>query len=447
MRHGASPAPATGSGPAPSASRLAAAQIIGTTIEWYDFFIYGTASALVFHHVFFPDLPPLVGTLLALATFGAGFLARPLGAVVFGHFGDRVGRKRTLVATLLLMGGATVAVGLLPSYATIGAAAPLLLLLLRIVQGMAVGGEWGGAALIGIEHAEPRRKTLFGAFAQLGSPLGLILATVVFLGITAGSETWVQGWGWRIPFLASVLLIPIGLVIRTKIHESPDFRAGERDGAPRRLPVAEVLRADWRRVLIGVGAFAGVFVTYYLLTTFTLVYATGTLGMSTSLSLPANLVAAVSEGLFVLVGAFLAPRFTARRVAIVSAVGLLLWAWPAFALVGTADPGLLYLAVAVSMAFVGAGYGVLAAEVALLFRPEVRYTGASLCYGVAGSLGGIAPSLSTYLLDRFGTTTPVAVLTGAVAVLMTAACVALPRSAADGTPRAAAPADAPAAAG
>ncbi|MFC8566970.1 MFS transporter [Streptomyces sp. NPDC057245] len=435
MRQRTAPASAPGTESAPSASRLASAQIIGTTIEWYDFFIYGTASALVFNQVFFPELPSLVGTLLALATFGAGFLARPLGAIVFGHFGDRVGRKRTLVATLLLMGGATVAVGLLPSYEVLGAASPLLLLLLRIIQGMAVGGEWGGAALIGIKHAEPRRKTLFGAFAQLGSPLGLVLATVVFLAVTAGSDAWLQSWGWRIPFVASVLLIPVGLVIRRKIQESPDFRAANRSAATaRRLPVAEVLRKDWRRILVGVGAFSGVFVTYYLLTTFTLVYATDTLGMSTSLTLPANLIAAVSEGLFVLVGAFLAPRFTARRVATVSAAGLLVWAWPAFALVDTERAGLLYLGVAVSMAFVGAGYGVLATEVSLLFRPEVRYTGASLCYGIAGSIGGIAPSLSTYLLDRSGSTTPVTVLTAGVAAAMTVACVALPHRRGDDAP-------------
>lgn len=352
MRQGTTPASA---GPALSTRRLASAQIIGTTIEWYDFFIYGTASALVFNHVFFPGLPPLVGTLLALATFGAGFLARPLGAVIFGHFGDRVGRKRTLVVTLLLMGGATVAVGLLPSYGAIGVASPLLLLLLRIVQGMAVGGEWGGAALIGIEHATPRRKTLFGAFAQLGSPLGLVLATLVFMAVTTGSDAWLRSWGWRLPFLASVLLIPIGMAIRTKIHESPDFTAANEAPKPARLPVVAVLRQDWRRVLIGVGAFAGVFVTYYLLTTFTLVYATGTLGMSTSVTLPANLIAAVSEGLFVLIGALLAPRFGARRIAVASAIGLLIWAWPAFALVGTQNAALLYLGVAVSMAFVGAG--------------------------------------------------------------------------------------------
>ncbi|MFF4866479.1 MFS transporter [Streptomyces sp. NPDC001231] len=428
MRQGTTPVPAPRSAPALSSTRLASAQIIGTTIEWYDFFIYGTASALVFNHVFFPELPPLVGTLLSLATFGAGFLARPLGAVLFGHLGDRAGRKRTLVLTLLLMGGATVAVGLLPSYEAIGVTAPLLLLLLRIMQGMAVGGEWGGAALIGIEHAAPRRKTLFGAFAQLGSPLGLILATLVFLAVTAGSDAWLHSWGWRVPFLASVLLIPIGLAIRTKIHESPDFTAARKSPEPaRRIPVVAVLRQDWKRVLVGVGAFAGVFVTYYLLTTFTLVYATGTLGMSTSITLPANLVAAISEGVFVLVGAFLAPRFSARKIAATSAVGLLVWAWPAFALVGTRNATLLYVGVAVSMAFVGAGYGVLATEVSLLFRPEVRYTGASLTYGIAGSIGGIAPSVSTYLLDRSGSTTPVAVLTAVVALGMTAACLALPR--------------------
>ncbi|MFG3254925.1 MFS transporter [Streptomyces sp. NPDC048172] len=416
---------------APSSVRLAAAQIIGTTIEWYDFFIYGTASALVFNKVFFPDLSPLIGTLLALATFGAGFLARPVGAILFGHFGDRAGRKKMLVTTLLLMGLSTVAIGLLPSYAQIGAAAPLLLLALRIVQGMAVGGEWGGAALIGIEHASPRRKTLFGSFAQLGSPLGLVLATCAFLLVTLGSDAWLETWGWRIPFVASALLIPVGLIIRKKIHESPDFEAARKqdkqDKGDKRtsLPVAEVFRTDWKRILIGTGAFSGVFVTYYLLTTFTVVYATETLGMSTSITLPANLVAALSEGAFV-VGALLAPRFSARRVATVSAVGLLLWAYPAFALVSTENPALLYLGVGISMAFVGAGYGVLAADVALLFRPEVRYTGASLCYGLAGTVGGITPSVSTYLFDVTDSVYSVAGLTAGIAALMVASCLALP---------------------
>jgi MFS family permease len=424
-----------------SLTRVASAAVIGTTIEWYDFFIYGTASALVFNRVFFPETTPLTGTLLAFSTFAVGFIARPLGAIVFGHFGDRYGRKATLVVSLLAMGLATFAIGLLPSYGTAGALAPLLLVLMRLVQGFAVGGEWGGAALIGVEHAPPRKKVLFGSFAQLGSPLGLLLATAVFqvVALTAGG-TSPDGFAWRVPFLLSVVLVPIGLFIRLGITESKEFAAARRERAagPGRVPLVAAVREAGIRILIGFGAFSGVFVVYYLLTSFTLVYATETLKMPESVSLPGNLIAAVVEGVFVVVGAVASLRFDARRIAILGAAGLVAWSFPAFALMNARVPGLLYLAVAVAMVFIGLGYGVLAGQVAQLFAARVRYTGSSLSYHLGGALGGgLAPVIATYLLDLTGSAWPIAGFCVVIAVMMLACCVLLPRRvSADGEPAA-----------
>jgi MFS family permease len=409
--------------------RIAAASFVGTTIEWYDFFIYGTAAALVFNKVFFPEVSPLIGTLLAFLTYGVGFVVRPLGAALFGHFGDRIGRKSTLVITLLGMGITTFAIGLLPAHSTWGSASALLLVLLRIIQGLAVGGEWGGAVLIATEYAPPKQKVLYGSFAQLGSPGGLLFATLVFTAVTSVfSDAELVDWAWRIPFLASALLIPIGLVIRLRIAETPEFqRALDRDETSR-IPVATVFRREGVQVLIGTFAFAGVFLTYYLLTSFVLTYATKTLHMPTSIVLPANIIAAVTEGAFIVVGVMLAKRLTARLVAAWSAVGLLVWSGPAFAMMHTRDAVLLYLAVAVAMVFVGTSYGVLAGEVVELFSPAVRYSGAGLCYHLAGAIGGgLGPITATWLLSRFHSSWPVALLSGVVAAVMTIACLALPK--------------------
>ncbi|KAA9157469.1 MHS family MFS transporter [Amycolatopsis acidicola] len=411
------------------AGRIAAASFVGTAIEWYDYFIYGTASALVFNEVFFPDSDPLVGTLLSFATLAVGFIVRPLGAIVFGHFGDRWGRKSTLVVTLLAMGIATFLIGVLPTYATIGVAAPILLVVLRLLQGLAVGGEWGGAVLIATENAPERKKTLYGSFAQFGSPGGLLVATVVFtvLSNTVSADS-LQSWAWRIPFLLSALLVPLGLFIRLKMAETPEYAKAAERQEQTRVPFLRVLTKEFRPALIGTLSFTGVFLTYYLLTSFVLTYATKTLGMPTSITLPANLIAAVSEGAFIYVGVLLAKRMTARGVAIVSAFGLLLWAAPAFALMHTREPFLLYVAVGVAMVFVGTSYGVLAGEVAELFTREVRYTGTSLCYHLAGMIGGgFGPIIATYLLSRTGSSWPVAALTAVVSLLMALACFALPK--------------------
>lgn len=412
-----------------SLPRLASASFIGTTIEWYDFFIYGTAAALVFNKVFFPEVSPLIGTLLAFMTYGVGFVVRPLGAALFGHFGDRIGRKSTLIITLLCMGISTFLIGLLPSHASIGNFAPLALLILRVIQGLAVGGEWGGAVLIATEYAPPKQKVLYGSFAQLGSPGGLLLATVVFTILSnVGTDEDLVAFAWRIPFLASALLIPVGLLIRLKIAETPEFQQAIDRHETAGLPIVDVFRRHGGRVLIGTFAFVGVFLTYYLLTTFALTYTTKTLGMPTSIALPVNILAAVVEGLFIIVGVLLAKRLTARNVAIWSAVGLLLWSAPAFALMNAKSAPLLYLAVGVAMMFVGTSYGVLAAEVSELFPPAVRYSGTSLCYHFAGAIGGgLGPITATWLLNTFGSSWPVAAFSAVVAGLMMVACIAFPR--------------------
>ncbi|WP_134730816.1 MFS transporter [Amycolatopsis nivea] len=415
---------------AASPGRVAAASCIGTTIEWYDFFIFSTAAALMFNKVFFPEVGSLQGTMLSFATFGVGFVARPLGAIFFGHFGDKRGRRQILMITLLLMGLATFAIGLLPAYATAGVLAPILLVILRIIQGFAVGGEFGGATLMAVEHATPRKKALFGSFVPLGSPIGLLLATTVFLAVQALPSSSLQSFGWRIPFLLSVLLIPVGFVIRVKLTESPEFEAAEVKEALPRVPIAEVGRRHWSKLLIGIGAFTGNFAAYYLLTSFALVYATNTLGMSKSVTLPANIIAAISEGLFILVAALASLRIASRTIAWTTSIGLLVWAFPAYALMRAGEPAALWVSTFVTMIFVGASYGVLPSLVSQLFPTELRYTGISVCYQFAGVIGGgLSPLLATYLLDvGGGSIWPVAGFASAAAVVMTLCCLLLPKS-------------------
>ena len=432
------PTPAAARRSPVSMPRVAAASAIGTAIEWYDFFIYAQAAALVLNAVFFPETAPMTGILLSFATLGAGFVARPAGAVLFGHWGDRIGRKKTLIATLLIMGGATFIIGLLPSYSQIGIAAPILLVVCRLLQGLAVGGEWGGAALIGIEHAPVHRKTLFGSFAQLGSPIGLLLATGAFLGTSSiVGDAAMADWGWRIPFLLSIVLVPVGFLIRAKITESPEFEAAAQSREERQVPLAVVFRTQSVQLLVGLGAFSAVFVTYYLMTSFMLVYATETLGMSASVSQSANLVAAVVQGTAIVVAAVAASRFNPRGIAAFSAVGLLLWSYPAFVLAGTAEPVYLYLAVGGAMVFIGAAYSVLAAEVAQLFSAETRYTGSSLSYHFAAVLGGgLSPVVATAMLDATGSIWPVAVFSGVIAMAMAVSCAFLARLQIGHTPEA-----------
>ncbi|MEV0164019.1 putative MFS family arabinose efflux permease [Nonomuraea fuscirosea] len=412
----------------PQMRRVALASALGTSIEWYDFFIYTTASALVFNQLFFPTLSPVAGVLSAFATYAVGYIARPLGAVVFGHFGDRIGRKKSLVWTLLMMGIATFLVGLVPTHASIGNLAPLLLVVLRFVQGMAVGGEWGGAALLSVEHAPRERRTFFGAFAQIGSPVGLLLATSMFavLNGTLSAEQF-AAWGWRLPFLISIVLVVVGFVVRMKVAETPDFE----QSAPRSdvLPIVQCLRTSWRQIVVGLGIFVGGFAAYYVLTTFMLAYTTTQLGLSRSTALAGQIVAAVVEAALMFVFASMGDRYGKGKVIAWGAVAGLLWAVPPFWLFGTGSALWLCVGVGVGLVGVTATYSVGAAYVAQLFAPRVRYTGMSLSYQLAGAIGGgLVPLFSTASLGwSGGHYWPVALVT-AVFYAFTLICLRIGRA-------------------
>lgn len=413
-----------------SLTRIGVSSFIGTTMEWYDFFIYSTAAALVFNQVFFPEAEKTVGTMFAFMTFAAGYLARPVGAVLLGHVGDRIGRKSVLILTLVTMGTATFIMGLMPTAAQIGVWAPILLVTLRILQGLAVGGEWGGAVLIATENAPEGKKTFYGSFAQMGSPAGLLVATAAFtiLSNVTTPEVLVD-WAWRIPFLFAGILVPIGLYIRLSVDDAPEFKEAAKRQEKQSVPFFEMFRFHWKGLLIGTGAFLGVFAIYYLLTTFVLTYATQTLGMTTAAVLPANIISAVSEGIGIALGVWVAKKITAKHVAVWSAVALTVWSLPAFMLMKTAEPMNLYIAVAVAMLFVGTSYGVLAGEVAELFSPTARYTGIGLNYHLSGAIGGgLAPVLATGILAATNSTTGVIALCVVVGVIMLICCLLLPKS-------------------
>lgn len=413
-----------------SLNKIGLSSFIGTTMEWYDFFIYSTAAALVFDQLFFPAFDPLIGTLLAFSTLAGGYLARPVGAVLLGHFGDKIGRKAVLVLTLVAMGTSTFLIGLIPTFDQIGLAAPIILVTLRLIQGLAVGGEWGGAVLIASENAPEGKKTFYAAFAQMGSPAGLLVSTAIFtiLQDVMPSEPLLS-WGWRIPFIIAGLLVPIGLIIRLSVDDAPEFKEAARRNETSKVPILRLLREGWRGLLIGTGAFLGVFAIYYLLTTFVITYATKTLGMSAEVVLPANIISAVFEAGGIVLGVWAAKKITAKSVALYSAIALGVWSWPAFALMKTALPVNLYLAVAIAMIFVGTSYGVLAGEVAELFTPTQRYTGIGLNYHLSGALGGgLAPVAATSMLAVTGTTDGVVIVCVIVAIIMVVCCALLPKA-------------------
>ncbi|TDD87772.1 MFS transporter [Saccharopolyspora karakumensis] len=406
-----------------SISRIIGASLVGTTIEWYDFFLYGSAAALVFNKLFFPNSDPLTGTLLAFGTYAAGFGARPLGGLVFGHFGDKVGRKRLLVLSLLLMGGATCAMGLLPTYASVGIAAPILLTTLRLVQGFALGGEWGGAVLIVSEHGSPQRRGFWASWPQAGAPGGNLLATGVLAILAAvQSDQAFLDWGWRIPFLLSGVLVMIGLWIRLSVTESPVFleaaEQARRSSAVVRAPIARVLRDNWREVLISMGARMGENTTYYVITAFILVYLTGPVGLPKSVGLNAVLIGSIVHFATIPLWGALSDRWGRRPVIIIGALGSGAWAFAFFGLLDTASPLVITLATTVGLVLHGAMYGPQAAFFSELFGTQVRYSGASIGYQLASVVaGGLAPLIATALLKGYGTAAPVALYVAAGAAL------------------------------
>jgi MFS transporter, MHS family, shikimate and dehydroshikimate transport protein len=409
--------------------QVAFASFIGTSIEWYDFFLYGTAAALVFGRLFFPEADALTGTLLAFATFSVGFVARPVGGVVFGHYGDRVGRKTMLVLSLLIMGGATFLIGLVPTYAAIGILAPLLLVTLRFLQGFAVGGEWGGAVLMAVEHAPREKRGFYGSFPQMGVPAGLLLSTGTVLVLSqALSNADFVAWGWRVPFLLSAVLIAVGLFIRLKVLETPAFTQVKASHSEARLPVLEVILHHPRTLVLAIGSFIVVNGIFYLLVTFSLSYGTTQLGLSRNVILNAVLISATV--LFIALPAFaaLSDRLGRRPVYIAGAIGMGLLAFPFWWLFDSGQPAQILLALILGQICMAAMYGPQAAFFSELFGTRVRYTGASLGYQLAAVLGGgLSPFIATQLLvDSGGASWPIAVYMLGLSVI-SVICVSLVR--------------------
>ncbi|WET79014.1 MFS transporter [Amycolatopsis sp. QT-25] len=412
--------------PRTSMGRVVAASLVGTAVEWYDFFLYGSAAALVFNKLFFPNSDPLVGVMLAFLTYALGFVARPIGGLVFGHFGDRLGRKKLLMVSLMLMGASTAAIGLLPTYGSIGIWAAVLLTSLRLVQGFAVGGEWGGAVLLVSEHGSAERRGFWASWPQAGVPIGNLLATAV-LAILAGTmdEAAFLSWGWRIPFLLSAALVVLGFWIRTAVEDAPAFiKAKELVDAgntPRRAPALEALRRHPKEIAICMAARVGENVSYYVITAFVLTYVTTHLKLSSGVVLTALLVAnAVHLVAIPLFGA-LSDRAGRRPVYLAGAIGTAAWAPVFFHLLDTRQPALIILAVTGGLFMHAAMYGPQAAFFAEQFDISVRYSATSIGYQVTSIFAGsLAPIIAVALLRNYGSATPIVIyiaIAAAISVL------------------------------
>jgi MFS family permease len=407
--------------------RAVLASTIGTTIEWYDFFLYSTVTGLVFAKLYFPHSDPLVGTLEAFLIYAVGFVARPVGAAVFGHFGDRIGRKSTLIATLMLMGIATFLVALVPGYASIGIWGAILLTLLRFLQGVGVGGEWGGSVLLAMEWSRSNAHRGFvAAWPQLGVPAGLFLANLAVLAFSAISGEQFATWGWRIPFLLSIALVAIGLWIRLGILETPAFRRVVEAGAVERAPLAEVWRRHPREIVLSALVRMSEQAPFYIFTAFVFSYGTTTLRVSRDLLLVSVLVASVLSLVTVPLAGHLSDRYGRRRVYILGAALTGVFGWLYFAMLNTVVPGWIMLAIVLSLIPHDLQYGPQAALIAESFPARLRYSGASLGYQLASIIaGGPAPLIAAALFARYQSGTPIAAFISICAVISIAAAVAL----------------------
>ncbi|MEX3920976.1 MFS transporter [Paraburkholderia sp. BR10872] len=381
--------------------RAAAAAFIGTMIEWYDFYIYATAAALVFGELYFPSEDRFVSTMASFATFAVGFFARPLGGLIFGHLGDRIGRKKALMTTLMMMGVATVCVGLLPSYASVGMLAPVLLVLLRVVQGIAVGGEWGGAVLMAGEHAPEGRRTFFASFAQLGSPAGLILSLLAFRSVTSLDKADFLSWGWRLPFLVSAVLLVVGIMIRLGVNESPEFEKLKDQRRTLKLPVAEVFRSAWGLVLLCIGANTIGIAGVYFTNTFMIAYTTQYVGITRSLILDCLFAVAIIQFLVQPLAAWLAERMGGARFLKCAALAAMLSPYPMFVLVQSGKVVPMVIGISIAVVCMASFYSVIAGFVSGVFPTRVRYSAISLSYQVCGAIaGGLTPLVGTWLAHR-----------------------------------------------
>ena len=392
--------------------RVVAASMIGTTIEWYDFLLYGSAAALVFNKLFFPSFDPFVGTLLAFATYAVGFVARPLGGIVFGHFGDRIGRKKLLMLSLVMMGLATVLIGLLPTYAAIGIWAPVGLIVLRLVQGFAVGGEWGGAVLMAAEHGDARRRGFWASWPQAGVAAGSLLsAGMLAIMAAAMSDAEFLDWGWRVPFILSAVLVAVGFYIRNRVSESPMFQAAleEAEELPK-LPAMDVIRERPLAVLLGSGLRVGENISYYILTVFSLTYLVDVAAESRELALEALLIGAAVQFFAIPLLARLSDKIGRRPVYAIGGLGLAAFIFLVFPMLASGAPAQIIAALVVGLVLHAAMYGPQAAFITELFPTRIRYSGVSIAYQLSSIFAGsLAPIIALWLYKESGSATPVAI--------------------------------------
>jgi len=393
-------------------TRVIMASLIGTTIEWYDFFLYGAAAALVFNKLFFPSFDPLVGTILAFATYAVGFVARPLGGIVFGHYGDRIGRKKLLMWSLVLMGLATVLIGLMPAYDSIGIWAPIGLIVLRVFQGFAVGGEWGGAVLLAAEYGDARRRGFWASWPQAGVPLGSLLsAGILALMASMQSEADFVAWGWRIPFLLSGLLVIVGWYIRNRVAETPMFEQALNEAeVPPKLPAMDVFRERPRAVLLGAGLRVGENIGYYILTVFSLTFLVDVAAESRSLALDALLIGAAVQFVAIPLLASLSDRIGRRSVYAFGAFGLGIFSFLFFPMLASGNDALIILAIVIGLVLHASMYAPQAAFITELFPTRIRYSGVSIAYQLTAIFAGsLAPIIALWLYKDLHSSVPVSI--------------------------------------
>jgi MFS family permease len=417
----------------PSTKGIFVASFVGTSIEWYDYYIFGTAAALVFGTLFYPGSDPTAATLAAFATFAVGFLARPIGAAVIGHFGDRIGRKSMLVLTLLLTGGATFLIGLLPTYAAIGVGAPILLVALRLVQGFGVGGEWGGAVLIATEHASSRRRALFGSFAQFGVPIGVLTSNLAFLAVSGLSDEDFLAYGWRIPFLISIVLVVIGLLVRRRLADAPEFARLKQEQAVSQVPAADLVRT--RPGLLALASLASIAppAVGYTVIVYMLNYGTTVVGFARPTLLTLILISTLFWVATIVVAALAADRYGAKRVFVIGAVTAVIWPLPLFALVNTGDTVLALIAFIVAAAVQGIMAGAQGGLFTEIFEVRLRYSGISIAYQLGGMIGGaVTPIVATALFGAYQSSTPIALYVTALCLLSLVAAIGIRVGTGDG---------------
>ncbi|MEJ2860745.1 MFS transporter [Actinomycetospora flava] len=403
---------------APSRRSIFTASFVGTSIEWYDYYIFGTAAALVFGSLFFPQFSSVAGTLAAFGTFAVGFIARPLGAAVIGHYGDRLGRKAMLVLTLLLTGGATALIGLLPTYAAIGIGAPLLLVLLRLLQGFGVGGEWGGAVLIATEHATSRRRAVYGSFAQFGVPIGVLTSNLAFLAVAGLPDEAFRSWGWRIPFLLSVVLVVVGFVVRSRLQDAPEFERVKQSRETSTVPVAELVRRHPRTLVLASLASIAPPAIGYTVIVYMLSYGTTVLDYERTTLLTLIMLSTVVWVATIVGAAVLSDRYGSRPVYVIGALTAVIWPLPMFALVNTGSAALAGLAFAVAAVVQGIMAGAQGGLFSEIFPVRVRYSGISIAYQIGGMVGGaVTPIVATALFGATGSSTPIALYVAALSLL------------------------------